>query len=224
MRRQNLIRDLERAISPMNAEEQLREPAALKRALNGLALPKRAGTALVDVPQPNNRLGPAGHQPRASPSSCAPRRGLRIDADGGVPARERVPANFGEAEPREFSMEARPSLDHFVRENQQRRWNREPECRRRLEVDGEKELFRLFDRQVARHCPLQDAIEPSSGRRTRFGGVFRFGGATGINESTAGRFVATARVRCRLSGCHAISRPSVGGRVHRASCRGALAP
>ena len=32
---------------------------------------------------------------------------------------------------------------------------------------------------------------PSSGRWTGFGGVFRFGGATGINESTAARFLAT---------------------------------
>src|SRR5437870_10988080 len=52
-----------------------------------------------------------------------------------------------------------PSLNHLVRAQQQRLRNRETECLRSLEVDGELVLGRKLDRKVARRCTFAKPVD-----------------------------------------------------------------
>src|SRR5262249_13872571 len=50
------------------------------------------------------------------------------------------------------------SFDHLVGEADQWQWHREPEGLGNLEVDDEGVFVRPLDRQIARFCTLEDAI------------------------------------------------------------------
>jgi hypothetical protein len=51
------------------------------------------------------------------------------------------------------------SLDHLVGKGKQRRWKREVERFRRLEIEHQLEFGRLLNRQIAGFCALEDLID-----------------------------------------------------------------
>jgi hypothetical protein len=58
-------------------------------------------------------------------------------------------------------------FDHLVGAGQQRRWNRNADGSRRLEIDGEIEFDRRLDRQIARIGAAQDLVDQIRQRRNR---------------------------------------------------------
>src|SRR5439155_19781986 len=59
------------------------------------------------------------------------------------------------------------SLNHFVRAEQQRLWDREAKRLRGLETDNQLELRRLRDGQIARLCPAQNPVDVARNDATR---------------------------------------------------------
>ena len=55
------------------------------------------------------------------------------------------------------------SADHLIGTQEGRRWDRQPECFGRLEIDDQFEHGRLLYRQIARFCTLEDLVHIPGG-------------------------------------------------------------
>ena len=85
--------------------------------------------------------------------------------------------------------------DHFVRLEEDRRGNRDPEHFGRLEVDNQLELRRLLDWQVARFGTFQDLIDKDSSTPEHLENIWGIG-----NEASRLGIGSSADARTRHTG------------------------